>query len=93
MRAPTLIALAMLIPAPAIAGEKPVALKKAPGVEKVEANCGACHSLDYIKMNSPFLDSAQWDSEVAKMIKAMGAPIADADAKAISEYLKNNYGR
>jgi DMSO/TMAO reductase YedYZ molybdopterin-dependent catalytic subunit len=27
---------------------------------------GACHSLDYIVMNSPFLDAAHWDAEVAK---------------------------
>jgi hypothetical protein len=25
-------------------------------------------------MNSPFLDAARWDAEVAKMIKAFGAP-------------------
>ena len=30
--------------------------------------------------------------EVAKMIKAFGAPIDDADAKTIAEYLKKNYG-
>ena len=29
---------------------------------------------------------------VTKMIKAFGAPIDDADAKAIAEYLKKNYG-
>ena len=27
-----------------------------------------------------------------KMIKAYGTPINDADAKAIAEYLKKNYG-
>ena len=67
-------------------------LKKAPGLDKVEGNCGACHSLDYIQMNSPFPNAALWDAEVTKMIKAFGAPIDDADAKAIAEYLKKNYG-
>ena len=43
-------------------------------------------------MNSPFLNAAAWDAEVAKMIKAFGAPIDDADAKIIAEYLKKNYG-
>ncbi|MGE0750631.1 MAG: cytochrome c [Variibacter sp.] len=76
----------------ALAEEKPVELKKAPGLDKVEANCAACHSLDYIIMNSPFPKAATWDAEVAKMIKAYGAPIDDADAKAIAEYLKQNYG-
>lgn len=92
MRALAIALLASLIAAPAAAEEKPVALKKAPGLEQVEANCGACHSLDYIQMNSPFLTSAMWDAEVAKMIKAYGAPISEADARAIAEYLKTNYG-
>lgn len=76
----------------AVADEKPVALKKAPGVDVVERNCAACHSLDYIQMNSPFLNAAGWDAEVTKMIKVFGAPIDDADAKAIADYLKANYG-
>jgi len=77
---------------PARADEKPVALKKAPGLDKVEANCGACHSLDYIQMNSPYPNGALWDAEVGKMIKAYGAPITDADAAAIKDYLAKNYG-
>ena len=75
------------------AEEKPVVLKPGPGLDKVEANCGACHSLDYIQMNSPFLDAAGWNAEVTKMIKAFGAPIDDADANAIVDYLTKNYGR
>jgi len=43
-------------------------------------------------MNSPFLDAARWDAEVAKMIKSFGAPIDPADAKTIGAYLKQNYG-
>jgi uncharacterized protein (DUF697 family) len=33
-----------------------------------------------------------WDAEVTKMIKAYGAPISDADARDIVEYLSKNYG-
>jgi sulfite dehydrogenase (cytochrome) subunit B len=77
----------------AAAGEKPVQLKSGAGVDKVEANCAACHTLDYIKMNSPFLNAAGWDAEVAKMINAFGAPINPADAKIIGDYLKANYGQ
>jgi mono/diheme cytochrome c family protein len=69
-----------------------VQLKKGPGLDKVEANCQACHTLAYIPMNSPFLNAAGWGVEVTKMIKAFGAPIDDADAKAIAEYLAKNYG-
>ena len=83
---------ATMISLAAVADEKPVDLKKAPGLEQVEGNCGACHSLDYIQMNSPFPNGALWDAEVTKMIKVFGAPITDADATAIKDYLKKNYG-
>lgn len=92
MRFIAIVALAALVAVPAIAEEKPVQLKKAAGLDKVEANCAACHSLDYIVMNSPFPNAALWDAEVTKMIKAFGAPIDDADAKVIGDYLKANYG-
>src|SRR5208283_1059036 len=36
--------------------------------------------------------SSAVDTEVAKMIKAFGAPIEPADAKTIGDYLKENYG-
>jgi len=89
----TIIALlAVMLATPALADETAIALKKAPGLETVEGNCAACHSLDYIPMNSPFPNAALWDAEVGKMIKAFGAPIDDADAKTIAEYLKKNYG-
>ena len=89
----TIIALlAVTLATPALADETTIALKKAPGLETVEGNCAACHSLDYIPMNSPFPNAALWDAEVGKMIKAFGAPIDDADAKTIAEYLKKNYG-
>jgi sulfite dehydrogenase (cytochrome) subunit B len=92
MRIFLIAVFAALIARPATADEPSVQLKKAPGLDKVEANCQACHSLDYIPMNSPFLNAAQWDAEISKMIKAFGAQIDDADAKTIAEYLKSNYG-
>lgn len=92
MRTFLLAFVATLIALPAAADNSPVQLKKVPGVDKVEANCQACHSLSYIPMNSPFLNAAGWDAVVTKMIKAFGAPIDDADAKAIADYLKANYG-
>lgn len=84
-------AAAIALPAAAVA-EQVIKLKPGPGADKVEANCQACHSLSYIPMNSPFLNAAGWDATVTKMIKAFGAPIDDADAKAIADYLKKNYG-
>ncbi len=92
MRTILIAIAAAMIALPATADEKPVDLKKAPGLDKVEGNCGACHSLDYIQMNSPYPSAALWDAEVTKMIKAYGAPITDADAAAIKDYLAKNYG-
>jgi mono/diheme cytochrome c family protein len=92
MRTLILALAAAALTLPAAAQEKPVELKKAPGLETVEGNCSGCHSLDYIVMNSPFPNAALWDAEVTKMIKAFGAPINDADAKVIADYLKKNYG-
>jgi mono/diheme cytochrome c family protein len=83
---------AALIALPAVANaEQVIKLKPGPGLDKVQDNCQACHSLAYIPMNSPYLKAAGWDLEVNKMIKAMGAPIDDADAKAIKDYLAKNY--
>ena len=92
MRTFTLALLASILALPAFADESQLKLKRAPGLDKVEGNCAACHSLDYIQMNSPFMNAATWDAEVTKMIKAMGAPIGDDDAKAIKAYLIKNYG-
>jgi len=83
--------VAMAMATPAYADEKSVELKKAPGLDKVEGNCAACHSLDYIQMNSPAPTATFWDAEVTKMIKVFGAPVDDGDAKAITEYLSKNY--
>lgn len=90
---PILIAAALIaLTMPAMAEEQPIELKAGPGLETVQGNCGSCHSLDYIQMNSPFLSPAVWQAEVAKMIKTFGAPITDDDAKVILEYLVKNYG-
>jgi len=92
MRTILIALVAVVLTIPAMAEEKLIDLKKAPGLDKVEGNCGACHSLDYIQMNSTYPNAALWDAEVTKMIKAFGAPISEADAKAIKEYLTKNYG-
>jgi sulfite dehydrogenase (cytochrome) subunit B len=76
-----------------VAAEQRVDLKPAPGRDLVEANCVACHSLDYIVGNSPFMNRQVWEAEVTKMVKAFGAPINDADAKQIVDYLTANYGK
>ena len=81
----------LLVSAPALAQEEKLVLKDAPGRDKA-MQCLACHSLDYIQMNSRFLDKAGWTASVNKMINAFGAPIAKEDVDTIAEYLAQNYG-
>jgi len=76
----------------ATAEEKQVRLRQARGLDKVEVQCSTCHSLDYVKMNSPFLSAVGWRAEVKKMIDVFGASIGEADAKTIVDYLSENYG-
>jgi mono/diheme cytochrome c family protein len=66
-------------------------LKPGPGVEVVRTHCVACHSTDYI-VRQPHSDGKRWETEVKKMISAYGAPIDEADAKVIVEYLAAVYG-
>jgi len=77
----------------ALAQEENVKLKEGPGKRLVEANCSICHSLDYIPMNSPFLDRKGWEASVNKMINAMGASINKEDLPQIVEYLTTQYGK
>jgi hypothetical protein len=51
-----------------------------------------CHSLDYIPMNSPFLDRPKWDATIKKMIGPYGAPVDEKDISQILDYLVKNYG-
>jgi mono/diheme cytochrome c family protein len=89
----TLVALAgPALVSSAAADESQIKLKDGPGKEAVETNCGGCHSLDYIPMNSPFLDRGKWDATVKKMIGPLGAPIDAKDVPAIVDYLAKNYG-
>ena len=69
----------------------PVQLKSGPGLDKVSTLCNICHSTDYITMQPPFARST-WTAEVNKMVKVMGAPINEDDAKTIVNYLVAAYG-
>jgi sulfite dehydrogenase (cytochrome) subunit B len=86
------LAAAAALACPALADEASIELKDGPARATVEASCSGCHSLDYIAMNSPFLDRSKWEATVKKMIGPFGAPIEDRDVAAIVEYLTVNYG-
>ena len=66
-------------------------LSPGPHRELAQTQCQFCHSTDYIVMQ-PRGDAKQWDAVVTKMVKVFGAPLSDADARAIVEYLAAVYG-
>ena len=70
-----------------------VVLKDGPGKDLVLSHCATCHSLDYIPMNSPFLDRKGWEGSVNKMVKVMGAPVPPEDVPKIIDYLTDAYGK
>lgn len=88
----TVACLAAVLLAMSAQARDNVALKAGAGRDLVEDYCNACHSLDYLPMNSRFLNRQGWQTEVNKMITSYGAPIGPADAKIIVDYLAANYG-
>jgi mono/diheme cytochrome c family protein len=95
-----LTAFAIGVTGPAMAAPKTYELPEetavlksgpAPGFEAAKNNCSGCHSADYVNFQPPKKGQAFWDAEVQKMIKVYGAPIGDADAKAIADYLAKTY--
>lgn len=86
------LSLVLVLVDAAAAQESEVVLKEGQGKDKV-MQCATCHSLDYIPMNSPFLNKAGWSATVAKMINVYGAPIPKEDVEIIVNYLVQNYGK
>jgi sulfite dehydrogenase (cytochrome) subunit B len=68
-----------------------VTLAQGAGRDVTEAQCRMCHSLDYVTTQPP-ASAAQWQGVVTKMRTVYGAPISDAEAKTISDYLTTAYG-
>jgi hypothetical protein len=66
-------------------------LRPGVGDDFASAYCNACHTSDYIVMNSTFLTADQWKAEVAKMRVAFGAPLDDETAAKITAYLASQY--
>jgi mono/diheme cytochrome c family protein len=88
-----ILGLFMLLSAAAFAAEETIQLKDGLGKDLVRGNCVTCHSLDYVPMNSVFLDRKGWEASVNKMIKVMGAPIKSEDIPQIVDYLTKYYGK
>ena len=75
----------------AAAGAELVQLKDGPGRDLTVGRCIICHSLDYIPGNAPAMNRAAWQKTVQKMRDRFGAPLTDAEAQAILDYLDASY--
>ena len=86
---------AITFPATALTIELPpdsARLKTAPGSDVAAAQCGTCHSFDYVSMQPAGKPLAFWKAEVEKMKKVYGAPIPDDQIEPIAQYLAHSYG-
>jgi cytochrome c5 len=72
-------------------GEQSFRLKDGDGRDLTQGRCAVCHSLEYIPGNAPALDRAGWQKEIQKMRERFGAPVTDAEAQQILDYLAANY--
>jgi len=63
-----------------------VSFPDGPNVKAVNQNCLACHSADMV-LDQPLLPKATWAAEVTKMRNVYKAPVTDADAALIVDYL------
>jgi hypothetical protein len=66
-------------------------LKDAPGRDLTVGRCIICHSVEYIPSNAPAMNRGAWQKSIQKMKEKFGAPITDAEAKQILDYLDANY--
>lgn len=65
--------------------------KRGPGQQVAQTYCLTCHSSGYVSMQPP-MDAEHWAKTVAKMRKAYGMQISDADATKVADYLGTAYG-
>ena len=92
MRQILLVTIALIGAATSAVAQERIPLKDAAGRALTENICSGCHSLDYIRINAPFMNRQTWTASVNKMVQMFGAPIAPNDAATIIDYLATNYG-
>ena len=87
-----LLVTAIAFAATVASAQERIALKDGTGRAVTENICSGCHSLDYIRINAPFMTRQTWTASVNKMVQMFGAPIPANDAATIIDYLTANYG-
>ena len=66
--------------------DDPVELPEGPGRAAVLENCGACHSPSML-LQQPKVPRAKWEAIVTKMRKVYKAPVDDAAASQVADYM------
>jgi len=90
MPTPALLLAVLLLGAAPMLRAEPEAAPGA-GRDLFVARCAVCHSIDYIEMHTRFSSRALWESTLNKMRNAFKAPLTDAEAKEILDYLERQY--
>ncbi len=63
-----------------------------PGYAKAKDHCVACHSAEYFAYQPPTAPRGYWEAMVKRMRSAFKAPVDEADAPDIVDYLVKTYG-
>ncbi len=84
---------ALAKPPPYVPPPETARLADGSDVDLVDANCSACHSVDFITTQPRRLadPKAFWTAEVTKMRKAFGYQTTDETAARIVSYLSETY--
>lgn len=91
-RAVLAIAAAVALAGYTLPDPQPAVLAPGPERDLVEGSCTSCHSWDYVTTQPRGMGEAFWRASVAKMVDKYGAPMAPADADAITRYLARTQG-
>jgi sulfite dehydrogenase (cytochrome) subunit B len=86
--------LGLVLTVPALADTAPqqvTELAAGPGHDLTVGRCIVCHSLEYIPANAPAMNRGAWQKTIQKMREKFGAPITDAEAAQILDYLAAHY--
>ena len=63
-----------------------------PGYAKALDHCVACHSAEYFQYQPPSAPRGYWEAMVKRMRTVFKAPVDEADAPDIVDYLVKTYG-
>jgi hypothetical protein len=85
------VAVALCRGVPAAGAGEVTELREGAARDLTIGRCVICHSVEYIPSNAPAMNRVGWQKTIQKMRERYGAPITDAEAQQILDYLDANY--